>query len=121
MDRDAERFFKLKRIKSVEVLDRIFYREAPSEIFQRKNIFQTDNFIRIKMKFTQKVAYRIYDEFSVYQKNEDGTFTGEMDFPDGPWLFSYIASFGEEAEVLAPESLRKMLAEKFSNISKKYL
>ena len=120
MDKKAERFFKLKRIKVVELSDRIFYRDAPPAIFNN-NIFHTDKFIKLKMKISQKAAYRIYDEFSVYQKNDDGTFTAEINFPEGPWLFSYLASFGEEAEVLEPEAIRKMLAEKLINISKKYL
>jgi predicted DNA-binding transcriptional regulator YafY len=117
----AERFFKLKRIKNVDVSDKIFYRDVPKEIFKKKNMFETDKFIRLKMKISQRLAYRIYDEFSIYKKNEDGTFIGEINFPDGPWLFSYIASFGEDAEVLEPKSVRDMLAEKFTNISKKYL
>lgn len=118
--REENRFFKLKRINDLEVLEEIFCREIPSEIFE-ENAFEREKTIKLKLKINLSMAHRVFDEIIDYKKTDDGFFLCEIDFPEGPWLFSYIASFGENCEVLEPSYLRNMMREKFINISKKYL
>ena len=114
------RFFKLSRIKDLSVLDETFNRNAPTQIFMKNDIFKED-YINVKLKLSAKMAFRVYDEFNRYETINDGSFIAEKICPAGDWLFSYIASFGAECEILEPADLRDSFIEKINEILKQYL
>ncbi|MGH4118450.1 helix-turn-helix transcriptional regulator [Clostridium sp.] len=114
------RFFKLRRIKSLSVLDETFHKRPPAQVFSKKNIFKED-FITLTLKLSKEMTYRIYDEFSTFEQLYDGSFIVEIIFPKGDWIFNYITSFGENCEVLSPEEVRLDVKAKLQNILKNYL
>ncbi len=73
------------------------------------------------MKISPEMAYRVYDDFQesnlVY--NQDGSITGTMFEPEDNGLYGYILSYGEYAEVLEPEHIRKIISEKALRISER--
>ena len=101
--RDDYRFFKLSRIKNIVISDEKFEIRCPDKIFNKKNVFELVN---VKMKISKEMAYRVYDEFEDIEELKDGDFIVSMNFPMGEWLYSYIYTFGEYAEVLEPLKLR---------------
>jgi len=114
------RFFKLRRIKSLFVLDETFHKRPPTQVFSKKDIFKED-FITLTLKLSKKMAYRIYDEFNSFEQLEDGSFIAEIIYPKGDWIFSYISSFGEDCEVLSPKEVRLDVKRKLQNTLKNYL
>lgn len=114
------RFFKLRRIKELYIENQQFLRKAPNQIFSDKDIFQ-EEFVNLKLKLSAEVAYRVYDEFSNYEEQPDGSFIAEIKYPKGEWIFYYVSSFGEHCEVLSPKDVRNEIKTKFQNTLKNYL
>jgi len=113
------RFFKLRRIKELMVLDETFNKRPPVNIFTPKNIFN-DDFILLTLKLSSKMAYRVYDEFNTFKQLEDGSFIAEIMYPKGEWIFNYVTSFGEDCEVLSPKEVRHDIKRKLQRTLKNY-
>lgn len=114
------RFFKLRRIKNLSGLEERFLRQSPGQIFNEKEVFQ-DELIELKMKLSPQMAYRVYDEFDSYEEQTDGSFIATIRYPKGEWIIYYVASFGEFAEVLEPESIRNDMKIKLKKMLNSYL
>lgn len=113
------RFFKLRRIRKLCVSEQNFQRKAPKQILFNKNIFQ-EEYVKLKLKLSAEVAYRVYDEFDHYEQLEDGSFIAEINYPKGEWIFYYIATFGSHCEVLKPEDVRNDVKKEFQKILNNY-
>lgn len=118
--REDYRFFKLRRIKELAVLDETFGRTAPVKLFEDVKVFQ-DEFATITLRLSKEMAYRVYDEFTRYEQQPDGSFLVQVTMPQGEWLHYYLATFGEHCEVLAPEDIRLQVKEKLQKSLQKYL
>lgn len=114
------RFFKLRRIKELELLDERFERTAPAKIFGDETVFQ-DDFVTITLKLSKEMAYRVYDEFSQYEVLADGSFCAKLSMPRGDWVYHYLATFGEYCEILEPEDIRREVREKLEKTLAQYL
>lgn len=114
------RFFKLRRIKELRVSEQNFQRKSPKQIFSNDNVFQ-EEYVKLKLKLSEAVAYRVYDEFENYEQQEDGSFIAEINYPKGEWIFYYVSSFGEDCEVLSPKEFRLDVKTKLQNTLKNYL
>lgn len=121
-EKEDFRFFKLKRMKEFVISDEFFQRSCEEDIFCEENSFKQDEFIQLKLKLSSKMAYRVYDEFESYVQDEDGNFLAEISYPkNGDWLFYYIATFGEDCEVIEPIEIREEVKKKLKNILKQYI
>lgn len=118
--RQDYRFFKLRRIKELELLGDYFERTAPAKIFDGKRCFQ-DDFVTITLKLTKKMAYRVYDEFSEYETLPGGDFIVRLTMPRGDWVYHYLATFGEHCEILEPQDIRLQIKEKLQKTLDNYL
>ena len=65
-----------------------------------------ETYITLKLKISSQMAYRVYDEFEIYEELPDDSFIAETLYPRGIWLFYYVVSFGEHGEVLEPLDVR---------------
>lgn len=115
------RTFKLNRIKDVKILP---------EIFERNNYFvpelekiPEENMLQIELKFLSSMAHAVYDCFyeQDINKDKDGSFLVKTKLPDNMWLYSFILSFGECVEVIAPKDIREKFQERLENIKKIYV
>ncbi|MEG1447763.1 MAG: YafY family protein [Oscillospiraceae bacterium] len=113
------RFFKLRRIRELEVLEEHFQRQAPEKIFQENKAF-ADNLVTITMKISKELAYRVYDEFPQYEVLSDGDFLVHLTIPRGEWIFNYIATFGEYCEILESGDVRHQFKEKLQKTLEQY-
>lgn len=55
------------------------------------------------------------------QKNDDGSFTITLCYPEDEWVYGYILSFGHYAEVLEPPHIRAIISERLKKSLEKYL
>lgn len=114
------RFFKLTRIKQLEIQPETYSREIPEPEVVPKSIEQA-HMVSVKLKFDREVAFRVYDEFANrVTKDSQGNLYVEMDLPENDILYSYIFTFAEHVEVLEPEYIRGQIQEKLSAIQNKY-
>lgn len=116
------RIFKLRRISNLVLLDETFKREAPSNIWDNSNEAYKNRMIKLVLKIDERMAYRVFDEFNQENiiKNKDGSYTTTITFPEGDWIFGYIMSYGEHAEVIEPKNIREEIKRKFEESVKKY-
>lgn len=119
--RNDFRFFKLTCIKDLEISSDTFIREVKSS-HEIETVIKNKNFIHAKLKFSPKVAFRVYDEFTDnVSKDNQGNLYVNIDLPDNETLFSYILSFGDNVEILEPDYLRHSMKEKLALMLEKYI
>lgn len=114
------RFFKLRRIRELCVSEQNFQRKSPTQIFSDENLFQ-EEYVKLKLKLSAQVAYRVYDEFDNYDQQEDGSFIAEINYPKGEWIGYYITTFGSHCEVLEPEGVRNDVKAELQKTLNQYL
>lgn len=117
------RIFKIKRIRNINLLNEVFIREAPTDIWGDGEESYKNKMVTLILKIDERMAYRLYDEFKQedIKKNLDGSFTATVTFPEGDWIYGYVMSYGEYAEVIEPRNIREMIKGKFEEGLKKYL
>lgn len=114
------RFFKLTRIKGLEVLAETFTREV-SHIPKIETTIKNERTISVKLKFAPQVAFRIYDEFTdnVTEDNQGNLYV-YIDLPDNEVMYSYLFSFGNSVEVIEPDYVRDRVKNRLLLMLKKY-
>lgn len=118
--RNDFRFFKLTRIKEIEVLSGTFNRKA-SSIPQIKAAIRNERTIPAKLKFIPQAAFRVYDEFpDRITEDSDGNLYVTIDLPDNEAMYSYLFSFGNSVEVIEPKTVRDNIKNRLYLMLKKY-
>ena len=67
------------------------------------------NYENVILRFPQRMAYRIYDEFEVDEIHQDdnGDFIICAPMPIDEWLIGYLLSFGSKVCIIEPKYLKK--------------
>lgn len=123
LSRRAYRTFKINRILHLKVLpDSFLGQEIPSPPTGQEET-GPDNLISLKLLFSPRAAYRIYDEFngSNVIKNEDGSFTVTVYLPEDSWLYGFLLSFGADVRVMEPRRVKENLLAQIEAIKESYL
>ena len=145
-DKNDYRTFKLNRLRELSVLPGSFedkYRppllDNPEYILEtpatnppdtgNPNPPDTGNqnppvpIISLILEFSPEVAYRVYDEFEPEEikRNDDGSFTVEVSYPETDWVYGYILSFGSTVTVIAPRKAAEIIKSRSEKIFQKYL
>ena len=113
--RNDFRYFKLSRIKDLEVLA-INYEDNFENAVLKKEL-KYENIVNIKLKFDKSVAFRVYDEFKAIEEDEKGNLYVEIKIPNN----NYIFSFGSNVEILEPKEIRNQFKNMINEIAKKYI
>ena len=118
--RNDFRYFKLSRIKDLEVLA-INYEDNFENVVLKKEL-KYENIVNIKLKFDKSVAFRVYDEFNeAIEEDEKGNLYVEIKIPNNYKLYNYIFSFGSNVEILEPKEIRNQFKNMINEIAKKYI
>ena len=113
------RFFKLKRIRKIKVVQEFHNKKAQKNVIPVENTYNS-NMVELTLRFSQKASFMVFDEFEEYEELPDGSYLVKIKVPNNVWLFQYIVGFGEDCELLEPQSIRKELAEKLNRLLRKY-
>lgn len=116
------RIFKLSRIKNPVSTGETFTREIPDTPYTGEVHPFHGAMVPIVLRMGGQLAFRVYDEFEEENitKNPDGSFTIRSDFPQGEWLYGYLLSYGEQAEVLSPPEVRREMGERLKKMAAIY-
>ena len=118
--RNDFRYFKLSRIKNLEIHTEKFDDNFEDAILKKE--MPHENTVHIKVKFDRKVAFRVYDEINgEITEDNDGNLYSEIEIPNDYNLYNYIFSFGDEAEVLEPEEVRIQIKKMINKMAEKYI
>ncbi len=116
--RDDFRFFKLSRIKELEVLNEVYEDDFSDVVINKKLVY--DKTVNVKLKFDNSVAYRVYDEFYSNIKEDENYIYTSINLPNNYILYSYIFSFGSGVEVIEPLEVREKVKDIIRKMSKIY-
>lgn len=115
------RFFKLTRIRNLEITNDEYIRAIPNQIFVEEEKFGMET-IQVTLLFDKSMSFRVYDKFDdEVTENQDGSLLVETVMPNNELLFSYILSCGDKVEVLSPQSVRNIISERAKKIQEKYI
>lgn len=124
LSRQDMRLFKLTRIKNLQLTDRHFNERRYSEALTKDPAEEkSENPVELKLKICPEMAYRVYDEFEPgnIRMQPDGSFIAVAALQEDEWLYGYIMSFGEYAEVIGPPHIREIIRKKLEKTSEKYV
>lgn len=121
--RKAPRIFRLTRMKQVTVRDENFSSRTVSEGWEiNLQDGPAPSILRFTLRVAASQAYRVYDDFEEEDicRQEDGTFLVQAEYPEDAWVYGFLLSYGPYAEVLEPDSLRKVLREHLQKMLELY-
>ena len=113
------RLFKLARIRDIRITSDNFSRSAPFRIFGEAEQHH-DEFVSVTLLFEKELAFRVYDNFDSITEREDGKLLVNISLPHNEWLYVFLLSFGDKAEVLAPLEIRNDMLTRISAMKNKY-
>lgn len=116
--REEIRTYKLSRIRNLQITDQLFDRSLPADFSLTPAYQEEYNIPLFKLHFSEKIAYKVYDEFQeeYIKKLEDGTLEVSFRYQLSDWTFLYLLSFGEYVEIIEPVEARMLLKEKAQKI-----
>lgn len=120
--KDDYRIFRLTRMKQLRSLDTRFVRKSKlyTEILTHKK--DSSNQISLILKFSKEVKIWVEDYFfeeEIFVK-PDGAIIVETNLIDEQWIYPMLLSYGENVEVIEPESIRKEIIKKIKKIQSIY-
>ena len=117
--RSAIRFFKISRMRQIQVSEERFFREVPSADLRLPEL--TEELVKIRLKFDRKAAFRVLEEFPDEAVEEaEGFLYVECLLPRHEHLYSYLLSFLDSVEIIEPAELRRNFQERLRRIAEKY-
>ena len=121
--KDDYRHFRLSRMRELRVEEKAF---TPRQDFE--GILAIDEWAdsrprtHLIIRFSSKARVHVEDYFDAEEIIYElaGSLRVETTIPEDDWLYGFILSYGEEAEVLEPQRVREIIRDKASKISKIY-
>lgn len=120
-EREDFRLFKLNRMAELSCTGEIFEKQQDVQPdFSNERVFPEN--CRIKARFAPECKWRLVEEYgsSCYTEEADGTLLFSIGYTNRENLLSWLLSFGDKAELLEPEELRRELARLGKGIWEKY-
>lgn len=116
------RTYKMSRIRDIEITIQLFDRELPENFSITPTYKEEYNTPIFKLHFSEKIAYKVYDEFQekYIKKLDNGTLEVVLRYQLSDWTFLYLLSFGEYVEIIEPIEARDILKEKAKKILSLY-
>ena len=119
---EGYRLFKVSRMIEIQPTgERFIQPDTPVPSIEYDTMVPVQ-WIDVALRFTPRMAFRVYDEFDrqSVQEQPDGSLRIDTRLPAGDWLSDYLLTFGTDLQVLAPESLRQTLHAMAQNIADHY-
>lgn len=118
-DKQDYRFFKMMRMKNLEILSETFERTTPPQLKTKEPYSK----VKLVLQINQTMAYRVYDEFdaSCIKQLENGDFLVSIEMPFNDFVYGYILSYGEYIQVIEPLFIKEKIKEKLQKSLNFYL
>lgn len=116
------RTYKMSRIRDLQITNELFDRELPEDFSITPACKEECDIPMFILHFSEKIAYKVYDEFQeqYIKRLEDGTLEVTFRYQLSDWTFLYLLSFGEYVEIIEPVEARRILKEKAQKIFSMY-
>ena len=116
------RFFKLKRISHIEVLDSLFEPENVGKVLSQVNNKYSDSLLKISvtLEIGPEMAFRAYEELSNIVVTDKGTLLCNIEVSDMNWFTSYVLSYGSHIQVLEPIELKEKVMHEIEKMKHLY-
>ena len=115
------RLFKLNRLAELKMTGQEYeIRELPALDMSREKLFSGG--FTVEVRFEAGAKWRVIEEFGAdsFREQKDGTLLFSFTFTDEENLFEWLLSYGNRAELLKPEEMRKRLKERIKEMEQKY-
>lgn len=116
-ERKDFRTFKLSRMRDIKISDEVFTkRDITLERLQWAAEDENSIFHHIVLRFKPNLKILIEEKFGKENTalDEYGYVIVKIFYPVDNWLYSMILSYGEDVEVISPESLRDLIKNKIN-------
>lgn len=120
--RNDYRFFKLKRISQIDVLDIHFEPETVGKVLSKVNHAYSDTLqsIPVTLEISQEMAFRAYEELSDIEVTDRGTLLCHIEVTDIPWFTSYVLSYGSHLRILEPREIKEKVLLEIEKMTQLY-
>lgn len=115
------RLFKLNRMENVHLNGKRFEkRKVPMPDLGNERVFPGG--IKVKALFEPECKWKLVEEFGMgsFKEQEDGKLLFWADYTDKENLITWLMSFGDKAELLEPEEIRREIKASIENMRNKY-
>lgn len=115
------RIFRVSRIKNLNITNEKFDLINIEDCEKAtQNINSDQKILKIVLKIDKSQEYRVYDEFETFEKDNDGNFLVYFFSVEDMWIYGYILTYGEYAEVISPIEVKNHIKSKIEKMKKKY-
>lgn len=120
IERGDFRMFKLNRLWDLQLTDERYASRAVPPHEADLDRAHPDQY-RVKILFDKSVRFRLIEHYGLtcYSETDHGLLL-ELDYTNRPYILNWILSFGDKAEVLAPQDVRDELAGLARNLAALY-
>ena len=120
--KNAIRTYRMSRMRELQITDQLFERELPEDFSISPACGEECDAPIFILHFSEKIAYKVYDEFQekYIKKLEDGTLEVTFRYRLSDWTFLYLLSFGEYVKIIEPVEAGNILKEKARKIFSLY-
>ncbi len=114
------RLFKLNRMTDLAAGESFSPRPAPLPDLEPERVFPAK--YRVTVRFEPSCRWRLVEEYGPdsFTTDPDGWLRFTGGFPDADSALSWVLTFGDKAELLQPDQLRRRLGELTSALAARY-
>ena len=120
--KDDFRFFKLTRIRNINVSVLSFVRREAKYSDYELSAERNYQGVELIVKFNARIKHRIEEHFpeNISEYLPDGSPIVKLNWKEDDWIYSFILSYGDDAEIISPPHIRENYIKKIKNISALY-
>jgi predicted DNA-binding transcriptional regulator YafY len=120
--KEAYRTFRISRMECVQLMAEHFEDRGMTYQAYLDQQLKAEQGIVVTMRFAEQARQQVWENFDsdVLKVDEQGRLRAEMSVQKSEWLYAMILSYGEHAEVLAPDWLRDEIEERIGRMGDVY-
>ena len=114
------RVFRLDRIEDAQMLGERYAAPAPGAVaahLENGPVFESDAPATLRVRYSPKIARWIRERMDGTVE-ADGSYVVDHPLADADWALRHVLQYGPEAEILAPENVRRAMRERLEAMLK---
>lgn len=114
------RVFKIARMDDIIITNNQFTRRAVS--YENYFDFSNEKLVTLVLKVKKEMKERLFESFERDQITvlDENNLIVTVDFPETPWVYTYLLGYGSYVEVLEPSHIRKDLQREIEKMNRIY-